>query len=205
MATSLYEAWLDVSTTIMEEAPIDPFLARALINNAQHFADQEAQVRAAWSVKKGGTAYPFTLTTTGTKYNIFNIGPYPATVHSTGVAYPIRVRMYGHVSTGTTTVWVVYSAYNTRWAELAALGTNYATAQTASTTVVDLSLDPVILSVTAAKTLDMYSTIATQTELSGDADTIRVPMATISLWASTSQGGSTFTIDEFYAAEYCGL
>lgn len=83
--------------------PQDALTSRVLLSNANHLADEFAQVRVAWSDLSGQAS---TATTPFTNLPLIAFR-FPVNLRANGDAYRLRVRVGGIVASGTATFRVV--------------------------------------------------------------------------------------------------
>ena len=209
MSTSSYSGFVRFdSTELADGVPTDALMARTLVNNVNHVADENAQVRVNWYTP--GTQYasiePFTKSASivaNTWYQVGVWGPWPACVGHDGIAYPVRVRLRGSVSNAaaTATFRIVYGALPNMITDRDVAGANTADLTSTSTTLAWLS-GTSLLELDAAQTREGVQRLSVYS--SSAATSVEACMLGVSLWAQISNASYLPRVGGLYVAEYVG-
>lgn len=180
--------------------PVDPFVGCVVANNLLHLCDEASQVRALW-IAPGGDAlgndivtWPVVVGSSWTRG--IKLGPFPMTIAEDGLPYPMRVKVACHVTSGTTTVRMVWSAPEQDLSEVYHGDTNVYEFTTATTSPSWVGSD--LLTMDAETLRECMHTLETLDDYGGNAITVDVALACVSVFFKDTNA----TIDGVYAAEY---
>jgi len=206
------------SGELVEEDGADVSLMRTLENNAQHFADQSAQVR----VNMSGPANPLTTKQIGagdvdTWLPIAVFGPFPLRVRADGNPYLIRARIGGSASAANSitlraALAPVLGAATGRGSEyirghIEDNGVNVLEASTSSTSAAWLTATGSRTTLDATGlVIESQFTLATVSAAGGAVRdvSVRAAMFGLHVWGLSTTSGTQPQLDALYAAEFVG-
>lgn len=194
-----------------DTAPLSTALVRdRLLNNALHFADQNARTLVNWTAP--AVAYVRTPVKISTTYEVVDsIGPLPLTLQASGAPYRLRVELLGASSSGGSSVTFAcvlssgpmsdgaaptdISAISDRAVEFTA--TTSTTAAWLTAAVGDVLFDP-------EASLGLSRTrFDTLTDTGGDATAVDVPTVYVTFYAKAA-AGATPRMWGAHVSEYVG-
>ncbi len=202
MSTSAYEyrILMDTDEVCKATNALDALTTRFLINNANHLADEFAQVVTCMSStvaaisSKVGYLTPRTPTLTATPYAIVS-HTFPIKVRAAGQSYRFRIRIGGASgSTASTKFYAVLSRANAAIDALAAADDAvFETAATTSSTAAWLTGTSMgdegyttMIEMTAAQVALCSTVESTLTDLAGSSVSVTFALATLSIFATTA-------------------
>lgn len=214
MATSTFKGYVRHSATYTGEN--SPFWAGSarnhLVNNANHIADEAAQVLVNWTASTSTSYLTPTLSggalaATGTYYRITRFGPFPLLRKADGTSYTLRGRMRWYLAAaGTGTALVVVSA------PARAIGdrdfgsaTNVLKFTTTVTTDAWDDADTDNICNLTAEDMDYAQTEQTTLlAVAGAAVSVFVPLVTVTIYAKATATTAIPRLTGLYLAEYIG-
>lgn len=213
MASSHYRGHIDYDPgDIAADEPISSGLAFQIVNNANHLADQSAQVRVAWAGVELQTD-AFTAETIHSWNHIVTFGPFPVTIGSDGRTYPLRCRLAGRCTQSGTSGklrLVVGSSEDTRLQLVVLYPTipdNALQVNTSSTSNAWLTPWPPKTLLTIPDEVVRESMVSRTTidSVGGDPIDVSVVMVYASVWGYSIDIGTSVVCSGAYIAEYVGV
>lgn len=229
MATSEFLGRLEyVPDDWDENDPVDTFLYRLLVNNARHFADEDAPVCASFAMpfgSPGGDRDRLYVSGVGTDPQfpalVWRSAPFLLRQREDGESYRVRMSLTGQATAGTGIVWAVLHSFTSdprssirRWYGTLSepdILTPYPTLAT-PTEVNYISQGQGVAYLSAAQFSDGLSTEQTRERsqstlaLEPVRSDIRVMQAAISVfWRGAVGAPGGFRLTGFHASQYVGL
>jgi hypothetical protein len=210
MSTSPYAGRIAFDDSLFgEDYPHAAHTARAYIaENLEHLADEAGQVRVAWRSPAPTTAFLTheTITRIDTPYLIWESDPFPVTLDEDGVPYPLRIDAAGFASQANAVTFRVVAAPAGRSLTYARSPTfpQVVDCTTSSTTDGWLTHADNLVQMSSSDAVEGLEEIPTIDAIGGDPVTVAATLATISVWALTSNLSTALRLTGVYAAEYVG-
>jgi len=202
------------------DEPFRTRFGRQVVNNALHYADEQAQVRVAWCTMSGQFLSTETIVSgnVNTQLPIAIFGPFPVSIRADDTPYIFRARIHGSASAANSvsfraalapivgpldpTLGLAYAR-----AQINAAGSNVLTATTSSTTPAWLTAGGSATTRDADDVIvDGFETLATVSAAGGTARplSVDVAMMAVHVWASSSTAATQPRLSGLYFAEYIG-
>ena len=215
MATSTYKGYVrfDASSQVDNAEGVWSGIARDhLVNNANHIADEQAQVLCNWSMSTTGTYLTPTLSggalvAANTYYRVTRLGPFPLLMKASGTSYQLRGRLRFFASnaatiTGRVVCCAPEDSIRVRDSSTATNAMTFTSTATADAwddadtdNLMSLSVEDMILC------MDSRSALAA---VSGASITVPIPMPIVDIYVKSTSTTSVPRVSGFYLAEYVG-
>lgn len=202
------------------DEPFRSRFGRQVVNNALHYADEQAQVRVTWCALSGQflTTDAIVAGNVNTYLPISTFGPFPVAIRADDTPYIFRVRLHGSSSAANSVtfraalapiVGPVDPALGLDYAreQVNAAGTNVLVASTSSTTPAWLAASGGATTRDADDVIvDGFETMATVSAAGASARTLSVdvPMLAVHVWAASTTAAAQPRLSGLYYAEYVG-
>lgn len=188
--------------------PVSTGNAHFLANNANHCMDESGRVL----INAIGTTYfaAAPATTTGRFVRIAAFGPFPVTVGSNGMPYPVRVRVAGSGDgkVGASVQFRVVASQpgqGSNWVNVAG-ASNVTESAAVGNTPAWLTASSTLLTFDSATQGTFPMTTASTIDSAGGSETgVSVCMMMIEVWGITLGGGSDIWLHGLLAQEYVGV
>lgn len=199
MTTSQYDTMILYSANNFgANDAMDACTARAISNNANFFADGQAQVRVESAIVQDGVACP------STDWTLLQAFAFPLTNGVNNVPYKLRFRVGGlqTASGGTSTFRVVVGKWGRLREYVFEAGNNTKDFTTTSTSLSWLTVADNVMSVPQSVVDDMTVNAKTEND-AGDIVNVKWPLAYLGIFGQ-STSNKTLRVGPVYCAEFVG-
>lgn len=208
MSTSIYKGSIRFDATDHDDdETLSVDLARTVVNNVLHAADQCAQVRVAIPPSKDQDGFPtlqFGLALASTEARLMaRIGPFPLNIGADGRAYPCRIRLAAANTAGSATNKIIAYLHPFRAFSLEGAAQAVFTCDSTTTAWIEAEGDRLIWP-SASQTAAALESLYTLDAVSGNPVSAEWAYFMLSIYGQRASGSADVYLNGLYLAEYCG-